>query len=197
MDFILEIPNHLPKELCEEMIKLFENDSNKKPGVTGPPGKHMVSSVKKSMDLTIPDTNKWNNVSKCLYDKIEDGIKKYMDHLREKGCSSIDYHLQEYFDYGYQIKKTTTGEYYSWHSDGLLQQKRFLVFIWYLNDLHPIYDGGGTAFHPTIGCGKVVTPDQGKLLIFPATWTYFHTGLPIVSNKSKYICTVWICDRKD
>ena len=37
----------------------------------------------------------------------------------------VDYMLE---DTGYQIQKTTKGEYYSWHKDGIMSEKRILLF---------------------------------------------------------------------
>lgn len=196
MDFILEIPNHIHREVCEDMIKRFEKDDNKKPGVTGPDLK-VVKSHKSSTDLSIVRDSGWDDVDDYLYNKTQEAFRMYEQHLATKGLAhGVDYAFKDCYDRGYQIKKTTKGEYYNWHNDGLGKQSRFLVFIIYLNDLNPIYDGGGTAFHPTVGGGKVITPEQGKILIFPATWTYFHMGLPMVSDNPKYICTGWLCSNK-
>lgn len=62
-------------------------------------------------------------------------------------------------------------------------QSRFLSFIWYLNDVEI---GGETEFLN----GKV-TPSTGKIVLFPATWTYLHKGCMPISN-DKYIITGWI-----
>ena len=35
MDFVLEIPNNLSDEMCEQMIKRFEEDHRKKKGYDG------------------------------------------------------------------------------------------------------------------------------------------------------------------
>ena len=59
---------------------------------------------------------------------------------------------------------------------------RVITFIWYLND---VVEGGETYFLK----GKVI-PKKGKLVLFPATWTYLHKGnMPISSDK--YIITGW------
>ena len=195
MDFILEIPNHIHKEVCEDMIKRFDNDDRKTPGVTGSARK-VEKSYKSSMDMVISGKSGWEDVDAYLCNKIRDACDKYREHLATKGLvNGLDYAFRNSNDMGYQMKKTTKGEYYQWHNDGLNKDARFLVMILYLNDLNPIYDGGGTAFHPTVGGGKVITPEQGKILVFPATCTYFHMGLPMVSDNPKYICTAWLCSK--
>lgn len=192
MDFIFEIPNHLPKELCEKMIESFEKDDRKSAGRSGTSGQ--ISNVKKSIDLNISGLSGWEDVDKQLHIKLGEGIDLYRKHLQKMGVDSMEHSFDKCNDRGYQIQKTTKGEYYGWHNDERFSQNRFITFIWYLNDLHPVYDGGGTAFHPS-GCndGKIITPEQGKLIMFPATWTYIHAGLPVVSDIKKYLCTGWLC----
>jgi len=74
---------------------------------------------------------------------------------------------------------------YIWHQDSLssTEYNRLFAFIWYLND---VTDGGETYFLD----GKV-KPTAGKLLLFPATWTYMHKGAVPISN-DKYIITGWV-----
>jgi hypothetical protein len=59
-----------------------------------------------------------------------------------------------------------------------------LTYIWYLNDVN---EGGETI----IWDNHKIKPTTGKLLLFPATWTYPHSGLMPISN-DKYIITGWI-----
>jgi len=193
MDFVLEIPNNLSAEKCEEMIKRFENDERKKPGVTLGTIEHGqdCSEFKKSLDLAISHLPEWKDMDTYLFEQLKEGIEKYRCHLHKHlGC--VSWIGRKLDDSGYQIQKTVKGGYYSWHSDELLTKKRVFTFLWYLNTFDPISEGGGTAFHPTIGGGKIITPEQGKLILFPATWTYVHMGLPIVTDKNKYVCTGWI-----
>ena len=59
---------------------------------------------------------------------------------------------------------------------------RIVTFLFYLNDVE---EGGETFFYN----GKV-KPEAGKLILFPATWTYNHKGNMPISN-DKYIVTGW------
>lgn len=197
MDFVLEIPNNISKDKCEELIKRFEEDTRKTPGVVGYPSR--VSTIKKSIDLMISLHKDWKDLDNYLHKQLGEGLKKYKEHLSKLGVGGI---LDSIFsegnitDTGYQIQKTTLGEYYGWHSDSCVRDKRFLTFLWYLTDHDDLSEGGRTAFHPCAGDGgKLIVPEQGKLIIFPATWTYLHSGLvfsPRDENKIKYICTGWL-----
>lgn len=190
MDFILEIPGNLSPEVCEDMIKRFENDDRKVRGLTA--DLNPDSAIKRSMDLAVSSFDEWKDIDEYLHKQLNEGIDKYKEHIRKK-CGTTSWMKYSLEDSGYQIQKTTRGEYYSWHDDGMLRTKRIFTFLWYLNTLDPLEHGGGTAFHPSIAGGKIIKPEQGKLLLFPATWTYIHSGMPVATkNKDKYICTGWI-----
>jgi hypothetical protein len=70
------------------------------------------------------------------------------------------------------------------HIDYNKGKSRIITFLWYLNDIH---EGGETIFSGKYG----VKPTTGKLVLFPAIWSYPHCGkVPISSDK--YILTGWI-----
>ena len=58
--------------------------------------------------------------------------------------------------------------------------RRFLVFFVYLND---VAVGGETEF---VSLDLKVTPEYGKVLVFPATWEFIHRGNAPV-GQDKYI----------
>ena len=61
MDFVLEIPNNLSKEVCEDIIKRFEKDSRKTPGVVGDVAS--IRPIKKSLDLMISAyKDEWSDI---------------------------------------------------------------------------------------------------------------------------------------
>ena len=198
MDFVLEIPNNLSKEICEDIIKRFEKDSRSSRGVVGIDGS--IRPIKKSLDLMISAYQKeWSDIDEYLHKQLGKGIEKYKEHLKKIGVGYALAHVLDggaINDTGYQVQKTVQGEFYSWHSDSCAKDGRFLTFLWYLTTHDNIQEGGQTGFHQCVGDGgKLVVPEQGKLLIFPATWTYLHSGLafaPTDENNIKYICTGWL-----
>ena len=184
-DFIFEIPNNISGEKCKEIIKRFEKDNRKHNGKTANPNPNRPA--KKSVDLNISGYDEWRDIDNYLYTKLREGLEKYKLHLR-KLAGNQDYLFHNINDSGYQIQRTNTGEYFSWHNDSEPRLGRTITYIWYLNTLDPIIDGGGTMFYG----GKQVVPEEGKLLLFPATWTYIHAGLPYIGGDYKYVCAGWI-----
>jgi len=183
MEFIFELENNIPDEICKEIIDRFESDSNKNPGVTID---GVDEKMKRSTDLYISKCSNWSDIDNYLSKKLTGAIKEYIAHLSKQNIINNKVNCN-FSDTGYQIQRTKKNGYYNWHNDAI--DNRYLTFIWYLNTLDPEIDGGTTDFK----CGKIITPKTGKLLLFPATWTYIHRGAQVISDNAKYICTGWIC----
>ena len=187
MDFFEEHHNTLDEDFCKHVIEKFENDSNSFPGETG---EGVNTEIKDSTDLCFYGDKNWEEEDKIFYDSLSkyttDYIQKYYnDRVWNANVQS--------YDTGYQIQRTTpeqTG--YVWHHDSVSSlnrnnevSARIITFLWYLNTT---VDGSGTTeFYD----GTHITPEAGKLILFPATWTYSHRGHPPTEGL-KYICTGWI-----
>ena len=63
---------------------------------------------------------------------------------------------------------------------------RQLVAVWYLNSLDQ--QGGETEFQQQ---DVSITPEAGKLLLFPPFWTHLYRGKTLQSGH-KYIATTWV-----
>ena len=179
MDLSFEIPNNLTTEFCKEIIQRFEDDARKHPGKTVG-GFH--PEMKNSMDLAISNFEEWNDVTDKLDDILAEAVKEYDKFISEK----LDF---TQFSYSttlngntYQIQKSG---FYKYHHDALVDKVigkvRVLTFLWYLNTPET---GGETDL-----VYKKIKPEEGKLLLFPATWEYIHAGLP---TQNKYIITGWL-----
>ena len=197
--------NVLSSEFCNEIITRFEqSDSPYK--LQGRAGYSVNAQIKESLDLFISDKEEWKDVDNVLVETLYQGITEYIYSLNQTlnlakfNSELLDFGITLFinkgdysvFDSGYQIQRTSVGKGYSWHDDFDLKGMRgedgprYLTFIWYLNTV----DEGWTQFFN----GNQVTPKQGRLLIFPSTWTYIHQGYP--PKQTKYIITGWIQQNK-
>ena len=197
-EYIYEIKNNLHLDVCKHIIEKFEQDKDKCPGriVSGNiPGGIINPIIKDSTDLPInPSSKKWEDVDKYLSERLKDGIDKYIDYLKklwtdhDHSFENSQYSSTILFfqkDTGYQIQRITKGGHYVYHSDYAANYKRMVTFIWYLNDLNT-EDGGTTEFLTQ----KVkIKPEAGKIIFFPATWTYVHKGSEVLTDNTKYIIT--------
>ena len=185
MDAFEEHYNTLDESFCKHVIEKFENDPDIYPGVTGA---GYDTKIKDSTDLCFSEDPDWKEEDTIFYESL----KKYTTPYIQKYYNNriTDANVQTY-DTVYQIQRTTpeqTG--YTWHHDAISQVNpeghvcvRTITFLWYLSTT----EGGTTEFYD----GTHIKPEAGKLILFPATWTYAHRGHPPTEGL-KYICTGWI-----
>ena len=192
-DYIYVNKNSLCKELCDDIIELFEKIPNKYYGIVS---SGYDKQVKNTVDFSIPleenniDYKLWSNIKDTLIREIRSNIKEYV----EKINNSIDIDKnylpsQKFAIRALQIQKYTKkeGDFKYHHDESVMVElnlKRYIVFIFYLNTVN---NGGETE----INMETRIKPECGKLLLFPASWVYPHTGIMPIDN-DKYIITGWI-----
>ena len=186
----------LSKELCTDIIQYFEEEPNKTRGVTmcG-----LNTNVKDTMDFSILHKNvssKWDKIRVLLEKELTNNVKKYVKNIND--CISVH---EELSSMKYQVfnddvtfetmqiqRYTKSSGKYIFHHDFKVnhekQQCRIITYLWYIN---AVDEGGETEFWNNYK----VKPEAGKLILFPATWTYPHRGKVPISN-DKYIITGWV-----
>ena len=191
--------NSLSIELCKDMIHLFEIEQfDKYEGVTAG---GLNKDIKDTIDFQIPAKNannkpEWTKIRTLLDKELTNNVKKYVKYINE--CVTIEeqnsQHKYRLFDESITFETMQMQRYtknkgrYIYHndfrSDWVAKKYRVLTFLWYINDVE---EGGETEFWAS----HRIKPEAGKLLLFPATWTYPHRGMMPISN-DKYIVTGWI-----
>ena len=189
--FIFAQDDCLSKDVCNCIIDKFLKDTRRSDGSTL---SGINKNVKNTTDLYITPLYDWKDVDNHLYSRIGLFLTNYVNYIRDSDEDYIDIAgsvFQNAEDFGYQIQEYIKNEgHYTWHTDirnvinHQLIHQRLITFIIYLNDVHT---GGETEF----GNGQLITPKTGKILFFPATWTYKHRGKMPISN-NKYIITGWV-----
>ena len=178
--FVFEIENALPAEICEEMIRRFEEKTDQQyKGRIGQLQKQ-DQSIKKSTDLVVSGKEDWQDVDRYLFRSLGLAMKVFRE--------QYPYFKGPFKDMGYAIQRTLPGEFYHWHIDGGSHEfsQRQLVAVWYLNDVPG--PGGETEF---LFQNIKIKPLQGKLLLFPPFWTHEHRGA-VLNAGIKYIATTWV-----
>ena len=187
MEYILEIDDVVSKEFCEDVISRFEQDQRKGPGETV---NGLNEKIKKSTDLAISATSlrsDWQDVIDKVGECVNEVLVKYQEHVDAEGLDrgfSIHKTINGVTIGLPQIQKTERDGFYTWHHDSHLN--RVFTYILYVNDVEEGI-GGTTEFL----CGKTIQPKAGKLVIFPATFTYTHRGTKL-QERTKYIMTNFI-----
>jgi len=178
--FVFEQRDALATDICGEMIRRFEaHEAEQYPGRIGQ-SRDLDQSIKRSTDLVLSGKPHWQDLDRELFRSLNRALAEFKQ--------TFTFFSGPFKDNGYAIQRTDAGEYYHWHIDGGSHEfaMRQLVAIWYLNE--PDGDGGETEFeYQQIR----VSPETGKLLLFPPFWTHLHRGRTLVGG-SKYIATTWV-----
>lgn len=190
--FIYCVDDALSEHFCRTCIEKFEIDERKYEGHIG--SGYINKEVKDSTDLQISSLSDWKYEDDVFCKTLSEHLKIYVnsDIIKERtDKDTIEILQNEMQDSGYQIQRTNPNSGYSWHSDFNIFKSeienngvRMLTFIWYLND---IVEDGYTEFID----GTKIQPKTGRMIIFPACWTFFHRGYP-PKSEVKYIATGWL-----
>jgi len=182
--FIFEKKDALPDFLCDDMVARFEaNEADQYAGRVGV-AMNSNTSLKKTTDLIASGKEHWKDVDNNLFRSLAVALKEF------KEIYPYFADMSRFKDMGYNLQRYREGEYYHWHVDADNEgiASRQLVALWYLNDVE---EGGETDF---VFQQASVTPEKGKLMLFPPFWTHEHRA-GVVKKGVKYIATTWITFR--
>ena len=194
--FLYTNPLSISTELCKDIINLYEKQiDGKYEGVTQG---GLNKDHKNTTDFVITKSDeKWYNIHNFLTTELQRNVIKYMNILNtdkyiDENNPSNTYKVLRFkelvvntFMMQRYIKEQGIFVYHSDNSIDYVEKKyRVVTFLWYLNTVE---EGGETEFW---GQYKI-KPEVGKLLLFPACWTFPHCGKRPLSD-NKYIITGWL-----
>ena len=164
--------NIIPIDFCHSLISFFETkkDNHEHVNQHSCPCFTQLNLNQLSLDIVrslVPYVQK-------VYQKYKEDTKsKYIPPLKELE----EFRIKRYYNNG--------NEKFDEHVDvtDYNSSLRAVAFLFYLND-----NDGNTLF-PLHDLN--IQPVSGRVLIFPPTWDYPHTGLP-PKNNSKYIMSTYI-----
>ena len=191
-DFIFEMENFIPKELCDDIIQRFENDTKKVQSAIKDTNKLVIDLERRnSFHLDVKDMNNSSHIEDNLKCKLKDAINIYKrefcnyfkryneipEFINKVIFSDRDIEIRDLF-----IQRVTPKSHFRWHMDESPNSSHTCII--YLNDIDND-DGGATEF----ACGRKVQPKAGKILLFPAVWSNVHRGSFV--HKPKYMITAY------
>jgi hypothetical protein len=197
-DYILELKDFVPVDLCNEMITRFDDDQRKHNGFYNYYlEQKLYTRMKNNKELLVSAHSDWKDIDEKLLYYFKKAFHEYIKHVRIEFNYSTKEHIydreldhiknRKTTDIGFAIAKIPKGTSYPWHHDGAMNSSNFVQFVLYLNTLEE-NEGGCTGFLN----GRKVRPEVGKMLMYPCTWTFPHTGYE-VKAEYKYICTTTFC----
>ena len=190
-NFIFEMENFIPKELCDDIIQRFENEPQKEQIKILDTNNRTVLDLERrnSIGINFENMKDSYDIEHDLRNKIKDALdiykKKFCDYFKRYGenpdfINRVMFSSRPFDINTFVVQCVTPKSHFRWHSDegdGYAH-----TGIIYLNDLD-IDDGGATEF----ACGRKVQPKAGKILLFPGGWSNVHRGCFV--HKHKYMIT--------
>ncbi len=172
--------NALNAVQCTEIINRFETATDEQYQGRIGQTEDINTDIKRSTDLVISGKPHWKDIDQLLFQSLATGIR----FMR----ANHSFFNGRFKDFGYAIQRTNKEEFFHWHVDGGSHSfsDRQLVAIWYLNNVPG--PGGETEFRLQ---NIKITPEAGKLVLFPPFWTHEHRGVTL-SKGVKYIATTWV-----
>lgn len=179
-DYIKVYDDMFEEDFCKSVIKTF-NESD-------------VTRIDREQRPTFNEFNisqrfmaqdpAWMSIQKHIQTVFIDIVKVYMNALQCEPDFPAKYSFEEF-----RIKQYDNNgkDQFRDHVDvgDYNSARRFLVLFLYLNNVEV---GGQTNF-PRLD--YAVSPKRGRILIFPSTWQYRHSGMPPESDK-KYIVGTYL-----
>jgi hypothetical protein len=177
-DFIKIYPAAINRDVCEYLINFYEmneeyherHDNERKPNFT------QINLTKRSKE-----DEELNNIHNSIIQHTFHYRNLYYEFI-DKRCFPQNHAFEQY-----RIKKYNNDgiDGFDTHVDIVDYDtaRRFLSFMWYLNDVHV---GGQTMFKDL-----TIEPRCGTLVVFPPLWMFPHNGQPPISHP-KYIMTTYL-----
>jgi hypothetical protein len=200
-DLILELPNFVPRALCERIIEKFENSPNTQKGtVIYNNVEQVIPELKNSTELCTCCEYSMKDDHREIVKYIKDAEEQYFTRLHDENIYNQPRHMFDaiftlYPDHDYTptVQRQPRGGKYAWHFDGGGGgMRQYATMIIYLNTLKP-GEGGCTEFYH----GRKVRPECGKVLIWPGVWAYPHCGNEVKAHYKYTIVTTLHLNNKN
>ena len=185
--------NAFTKEECKRLINSHTNAIKNGTSYIGQGG------AKKSVDynIVVGEGEEDKALTNIVAGRLNEYNLKYLNDFcpfDEYDTSSVIVGKTYYPLFQIQKYKKNEGHFNSFHLEnyGPEVKERQFVFILYLNN---VKEGGETEFYFKENGSKKyfgVVPEEGTLIIHPASWPYVHKGC-MPKSSDKYILTTWAC----
>lgn len=184
-DLVTTVDGALPIEFCNQLIGGFNHEmairSANANGDIADAGIESVRRIDNEMcqfeSLNCNKVPGWEHVASYVAGVARHWADKYFTDLGVRGLiPSVDRFEQV------RMKCYEPGDQFDWHVDvaDAESSRRFLVCLFYLNYCH----GGETVFGSDAISDKLgVSPEPGRLVMFPPMWMLPHKGMPALNRK--------------
>lgn len=179
-DYILTVDNLMPHEVCDEIIKEYENSNEWKEATIA--GNVLEKKARNCNSIMISSKNVIEN-NKDIRTKIDTNIYKSVSNILSLYSKNFNT-VQVSNDTGYDLLKYNTGNFYVEHVDYFSERPRLLSCSINLNDN---YTGGEFSF---FNKEIIYSLKKGSAIVFPSNFMYPHSILPITKG-IRYSIITW------
>ena len=188
-NFIRYYDNAVSTEFCQGIIKYFEwaSENNRTWNRT-----EATKNVKDDESTGLNPFNYWDIdfTWEHLGPYLKEFNEAFWDVCYKSYCDEFDTlnSVGQHTIFSYKVQKTLPGGgYHVWHCEQecIERSRRLGTYTLFLND---VVEGGETEF---LYQNERVAPKEGRLVIFPSSYTHTHRGNPPLRGV-KYIMTGWI-----
>jgi hypothetical protein len=181
-------PKAFPDELCDRVLKLYDNPLTAQLHYEGGSGAGVAKTIKDSKDFNILKAGNVIPEAKAISDLacniFNTYVQKYVnDFPHQDKCPGMRNFTEPTTFEILQVQRYAkgSGHYNAWHHESgtFNMSRRYFALLVYLND---VAEGGETELLYT---GQKVKPEKGKLLLHPAGFPYIHKGnVPLSDDKT-------------
>jgi Rps23 Pro-64 3,4-dihydroxylase Tpa1-like proline 4-hydroxylase len=179
-DYIVVFENAMTHDLCNAILKEFNNEDEWKKTVVGNGEiKENIRSAE-TVIISYPHVIEKNlkvrkDLDSYIYISVSNVIKKYNEKF--SFCK-----IEE--DSGYELLRYKEGQFYTQHTDSFKARPRAVSCSFALND---DYKGGEWGFFDR---EKVLKAPKGSAVLFPSNFMYPHEIMPVTKGV-RYSVITW------
>jgi len=167
----------LSAEFCRNVVDRFENDPRKTRGMVGEGTFRPDFKGTTEMDFN-EISQGWEDVIQTVDQSLMYYLRRYMQKWSE-AFTTVEIHHE-----GFRMARYDPGQQFDWHSDNMGDSfTRVITALWYLNT---VQEGGETEYK---WLDASIKPIEGRLMLCPVGWPYFHRSAPPVTGPKYIIIT--------
>jgi len=191
-DFIAVFDNAYSSEFCQRVIDFFENANAAGLCYTRQQESGVDRSLKDDRSIMLSEESSYTlNATRTLSKEFVDIFWSHFSEYAKNKYFTISENCDLRID-ELKIQKTEIGQgFHAWHFEqgNKFTSDRVCAFQLYLNDVE---EGGETEF---LYYPRRIKSKQGRLIVWPGSYTHTHRGNPPLSN-TKYVITSWVVFNK-
>ena len=180
-DYIKSYDRCLPQNVCRNLVALAKKTKLERWEQKGRPQCNMFNITHVAETEQDPD---WMKMQNLLIPAIKSASELYMTQVGCKDHWPVENGFEQIKLKHYECERN---DRFDEHVDvgDHSSARRFLALFFYLND---VAEGGETHF-PNVNIS--IKASEGKVLVFPPTWMFAHSGKAPLSN-DKYVVGTYL-----